>query len=255
MNRTWNLLWKSRDGKISPAGLTVAAVALLALSLGLAACENVAGFTQPSLVRFIDASYIAPAVNVYVTSGTNSVELAGNLGQGAITSYGTVTASAAAQVKITEVTDTTTLVKADVTLLGGHQHSIFLTDNGSTTNSYTVSVLEDQQVPAASGHSAFRFLNQAPKIGAIDVYMIPSGSTLAKTNPLVSNLPVGQTFGYTMFNAQTVTMVIVAHGTLTPKYTSSSLALTGGEVRTVLVYDSQLTSNPPVYVSVANDYE
>jgi hypothetical protein len=223
--------------------------------MGLAACENVAGYTRPSLVRFIDGSYIAPAVNVYITSGTSTIELASNLGQGAITNYGTVSASADAQVKITEVTADVTLVKADVTILGGHQHSIFLTDNGSTTNSYTVTVLEDQQVAAASGHSAFRFLNQAPKVGAIDVYMIPAGSSLAKTNPMVSNLPVGQTFGYTLFNAETVTMVIVAHGTTTPKYTSSSLALTGGEVRTVLVFDSQLTSDPPVYVTVADDYD
>jgi hypothetical protein len=118
-----------------------------------------------------------------------------------------------------------------------------------------VTILEDQQVPAASGHSAFRFLNQAPKTGAVDVYMVPDGTTLANTIPLVTALPVGGTAGYLSFSSQSVTMVIVPTGLLTPKYTSAPLALVGGEVRTVLILDTQLTSNPPVEVFVANDVD
>jgi hypothetical protein len=255
MKTTWNELWKGPQGRLTGPRLAGASLAALVLALGLSACENVAGYTQPSLVRVIDASYIAPAVNVYVTSQNSSVELAGNIGQGTISDYGTIPASAAAVVKITEVTSSKTLVKSSVTILGGHQHSIFLTDNGAATNSYTVTVLEDQQVAAASGHSAFRFLNQAPKTGAVDVYMVPSGTTLANTIPIVTDLAVGATAGYTSFASQTVTMVIVPAGTVKPKYTSTSFGLTGGEVRTVLIYDSQLTSDPPVFVTVAKDYE
>jgi hypothetical protein len=48
-------------------------------------------------------------------------------------------------------------------------------------------------------------------------------------------------------------MIITPTGVVTPKYTSQSIALTGGEVRTVLIVDTQLTSNPPVAVFVAND--
>ena len=54
-------------------------------------------------------------------------------------------------------------------------------------------------------------------------------------------------------NSQTVTMVITPTGVTTSKYTSASLALTGGEVRTVLIIDTQLTSNPPVEVFMGND--
>jgi len=229
--------------------VVVAAAASLALALALSSCENVASYIQPSLVRVIDASYIAPAVNVYVEGEL----LAGNLGQGSITPYGTLAASPDAIIKITEVTSGKALVTSNGTLLGGHQHSVFLTDNGAAPTSYTVTVLEDQQVPAAGGHSAFRFLNQAPKTGAVDVYMIPAGTTLANTIPIVTALPVGSTAGYISFNAQTLTMVITPTGTVTPKYTSTALSLTGGEVRTVLIVDTQLTSNPPVEIFMAND--
>jgi hypothetical protein len=232
-----------------PIALGVATVAALAIALSLTACENVASYTQPSLVRVIDASYIAPAVNVKV-EGTL---LAVNIGQGTITPYGTLAASNDAAIDVTAATGGATLVNTNGTLLAGHQHSVFLTDNGAAPNSYVVTVLEDQQVPAAEGHSAFRFLNQAPKTGPVDIYIVPSGTTLANTIPLVTALPVGATAGYVSFSSQTVTMIITPTGVLTPKYTSQTIALTGGEVRTVLIVDTQLTSNPPVTVFVAND--
>ena len=76
---------------------------------------------------------------------------------------------------------------------------------------------------------------------------------MANTIPLVTDLPVGATAGYISFTSQTVTMVITPTGELTPKYTSTPLDLTGGEVFTVLIVDTQLTSNPPVEVFTASD--
>ena len=165
--------------------LAMATAASLAVALVPSACVNVATYTQPSLVRVIDASYIAPAVNV-VVEGTL---LASNIGQGTISAYGTLPASNNAVIKVTAATGGATLVTSNGTLAAGHQHSVFLTDNGAAPTSYTVTVLEDQQVSAASGHSAFRFLNQAPKTGGVDVYMIPSGTTLDNTIPNVTTLP------------------------------------------------------------------
>ncbi len=252
-----NTIWKRGMGKrgangasrLTLPGVALAAAALLVAAFGISACEDVAGYTQPSLVRVIDASYIAPAINVQV-EGTL---IAGNIGQGTITPYATLPASNDAAIDVTAATGGATLVDSQGTLLSGHQHSVFITDNGAAPDSYDVTVLEDQQISAAGGHSAFRFLNQAPATGPVDVYMIPSGSTLANTIPIVTALPVGSTAGYISFTSQTVTMVITPTGVTTPKYTSTSMALTGGEVRTVLIYDAQLTSNPPVEVSIAND--
>ena len=242
--------WRMKGaGRLTLPSLAMMAAASLALAFGLSACEQVASYTQPSLVRAIDASYIAPAVDIDV----EGVMIARNLGQGSITPYGTLPASTNALIQVTAATGGSALVTSNGTLLAGHQHSVFLTDNGVAPNGYEVTVLEDQQIPAAEGHSAFRFLNQAPKTGAVDIYMIPSGSTLANTIPLVTDLPVGATAGYISFTSQTVTMVITPTGVTTPKYTSATLYLTGGEVRTVLIVDTQLTSNPPVEVFTAND--
>jgi hypothetical protein len=221
----------------------------LACTLGLSSCTNVAGFSQPSLVRVIDASYIAPAVNLYV----ENTLFAGNVGEGYISNYGTTRPSPAAVIKVTQANGGAALVTASATLNAGAQHSVFLTDNGASPTHYIVTVLEDQSTPAAGGHSAFRFLNQAPRTGPVDVYMVPGSTTLANTIPICTSLAVGSTCGYVSFASQTLTMVITPAGTVTPKFTSTALGLTGGEVRTVVIVDSQLTSDPPVQVVIAKD--
>ena len=238
-------------GRTKVSSLAVAAAVSMALAIGLSACQTVQGFSQPSLVRVIDASFIAPAVNIFV----ENTLFAGNVGEGYVSGYGTVSPSQNAPVRVTEAQGGAALVTAAVTLAAGAQHSVFLTDNGASPTQYIVTVLEDAQTAAASGHSEFRFLNQAPRTGALDVYMVPGTTTLANTIPLCTDLAVGSTCGYVSFASQTVTMVIVPTGQTTPKFTSTALALTGGEVRTVVIVDSQLTSDPPVSVVIAKDVD
>jgi hypothetical protein len=229
--------------------LALAAAGSLALALGLTACTQVAGYNAPSLVRVIDASYIAPAVDVTV----ESVPIADNIGLGTITQYGSITPTNSTSVQVAAATGGSAMVETTASFLSGKQESVFLTDNGAAAHEYIVTVLEDQSVAAPSGESSFRFLNQAPKTGAVDVYMVAGGTTLANSVPLVANLPVGSTAGYVTFNSQTVTIVVTPAGSNKAKYTSKAIALTGGEVRTALIMDTQLTANPPVNVYLADD--
>jgi hypothetical protein len=229
--------------------LAAAALVSLAFAALLSGCTEVATYTQPTLIRVIDASYVAPPFNVAVEGSI----VAGNIGQGTITPYATLPASTAAPIKITNASTGVSLITTSNPLLAGHQYSVFLSDQTIPSPGYTVSVLTDQQISAPSGHSAYRFLNQAIKTGPVDIYMIPSGSTLADSIPIVANLPVGASNSYIDFISQTVTMVVTPAGKATPKYTSTAIYLSGGEVRTVLLVDAQLTSDPPVEVFIAND--
>jgi hypothetical protein len=248
--------------RLTPCRLALAAAASLALALGLSACENVAGYTQPALVRVIDASYIAQAdFPAGLNFSVEGVAIAGAFNEGDISGYGTVPVSPSALVKVTSATGTTTLVSTNVTLTRvslGNQFSLFLTDNGASPTLYTVTALQDQSVAAAVNHSAFRFINQAPRVGGVDIYMVPATSTLANAIPLYVNLAVGQSTGYISFTSQPVAMYILPTGTPVSTVSTaippqSSFALTGGEVRTVMIIDSQLTSNPAASVVVAKD--
>ena len=240
----------NRASRFTSPRLAAAAVGALALSLLISACENVSGFTEPTLVRVIDASYVAPAVNVVV----NGTLIAANIGQGAITSYGTLAPSNSAIISVDATTAGPPLLYGnDYQFPAGNQSSVFITDNAADYFGYGFTVLQDQQTAAPNGHSSYRFLNQAINTGAVDVYMIPTGVTIANAIPLIANLPVNNIPSYVNFISQPVTMVITPTGVTAPAYTSAPIYLSGGEVRTVLIVDTQLTSNPPVAVFTGND--
>lgn len=241
---------RSRNARpLSLPALAATVLLSLAAAVSLTACQNVATYVEPSLVRVIDASYSAPAIDVSV----ENQQLGANLGLGSITAYGTVTAEGAATVSVAPVGSTSALVSTTASLLAGQQHTVFLTDNGATPASYNLTILTDQLTPAPNGQSAFRFLNQALKAGAVDVYLVPSGATLANTVPIVTNLAAGAVSAYIGFPSQSVTMVITPTGVTTSKYSSPVIALYGGEVRTVLILDTKLTTNPPVNAILTDD--
>jgi hypothetical protein len=232
--------------------LAAVSAASLTGSLLLSGCQTVSGSSAVSQLRIIDASYNAPSLNFYVEGAV----LAGNLGQGSITSYATLKPTNNALVKVTATTNTKSLVTANTSLLGGTSQSALISDLSAN---YQVTVLKDQSTPAPSGHSDFRMLNQAPSTGAVDVYFLAgtSDTVFATAKPVIIGLPVGATSGYVTIPSSTLYMVIVPTGTtladnVTTIYTSAALPLVGGEVRTVLIVDPEL-STEPVVVYVAND--
>jgi hypothetical protein len=224
----------------------ISGLALLCLtgSLLLAGCQSVSGFTATSLVRIIDASYNAPAINVSVEGQL----LASNIGQGNITTYGQFAPSSSAVVKVTDASSGKTLVSSTGSLVANQSHSVLITDINAT---YQVTVLQDQSVAAASGHSDFRLINEAPSTGAVDVYFLPgtSATVFATAKPVIT--------GYVAIPSSTLYMVIAPSGTTlsttaTTIYQSGAFDLVGGEVRTVLIVDPQLATQP-VQVYTAND--
>ena len=240
--------------RLTTPGLAVAVASSLAASLLLAGCQSINGYTKSSLARVIDASYNAPALNVYLEGSL----LAANLGQGSITAYGGFAPSRNAAVKVTATTNKNALVTANATLVASQSQSVLVTDYNAD---YQVTVLEDQSTPAPSGHSAFRVLNQAPSTGAVDVYFLSgtSETVFATGKPVITDLAVGATSGYVTIPSSTLFMVIAPAGTTlsttaTTIYSSGALALTGGEVRTVLVVDPVLVTQP-VQVYIAKDVD
>jgi hypothetical protein len=243
---------RMRAGKISLPMLIAVAVVSLAGSLLLAGCQSVSGFSSVSLVRVIDASYNAPAINVYIEGSI----YASNIGQGSITQYGGFGPTKNAQVKVTATSSTKALVTSNATLLPNTSQSVLITDINAQ---YQVNVLVDQSTPAPSGHSEFRLLNQAPSTGPVDVYFLSgtSSTVYATAKPIITGLAVGATSGYVTFPSSTLFMVIAPSGTTlsttaTTIYSSAALPLTGGEVRTVLIVDPILVTQP-VQVYIAND--
>ena len=137
----------------------------------ISACENVATYTQPSLVRFIDASYIAPAANVLVEGQL----LAANVGPGTITPYGTVPAN---EPRLSRS------LRPPAAHAGEHQRHA-----SARTSAFRLPYRQRRGAQRLHGHRSRRSADCRPraasrlfasstrraKTGAVDIYMVPAG--------------------------------------------------------------------------------
>jgi hypothetical protein len=213
----------------------------------LLGCQSVQNSSPTQTqVRVIDASYNAPSVDVDIAT----TPIATNIGAATFTNYAFLPPeNATAFVYPTGTTKNGTA--ADGQFLINEQHSIFITDSGK---GYTASILTDQPVAAPAGYFSIRFLQQALKAGAVDIYLVPDGSTLADAKPLSTNVTPQVTGAYANVLAGSYTIVVTPTGVI-PKTTPAGtpIQFTAGQVRTALIMDAQLTTNPPVTVTVGDD--
>ncbi|MEZ2348314.1 DUF4397 domain-containing protein [Terriglobus sp. RCC_193] len=230
-------------------GLLGAAAAIT----GLSGCQAVSSTnTNVSQLRIIDATPDAGGIDIYA----GSTVLTYNLGYGTITSYipvnpGTYTLAA-------DATGTrSALASVRASLLNGKQYTLLFS---SVAASLQAQVLLDQSQPAPTGQIALRFLDEAIYPGALDVYLVPTGSTLDKVNPILTGLNFGNTPTYLNVPTGTYTLYIVSAGTVVatttvPMYTGASTTYPAGSARTFVLLDQQILTTPSVQVVMANDYD
>lgn len=225
--------------------------AFASVAAALSGCQGIVNSPTMSQVRIINASPDAPGLDIY----QNSTAIAYNLGFGTITSYvpidpGTYTTSAtAAGTKQVLSSSKTTFVTAS-------QYTVLI---GNVAASLQQLTLKDQSQPAPSGQIALRFIAQATRIAAVDIYLIPSGSKLTEVTPLYTNLSFGINTGYLNIPVGAYSLVMVPTGTIPTSttiatYTGPQVTYTTGSATTIVLIDQQLVTTPGLQVIAAPDY-
>jgi hypothetical protein len=229
-----------KDLRLCLAATTVAAC------LTVLGCQSVqSSSSSQTQIRVIDASYNAPPLDVDIAT----TPIATNLGPATFSNYAFLPPqNATAYVYPTGTTKGG--VSVDGQFLVNEQHSIFITDSGK---SYAASILTDQPAPAPAGYFSIRFLHQALRAGAVDIYLVPDGTKLADAKPLFTSAAPQSVEGYANIPAGTYTVVVTPTGVVTTASATSSITFTAGQVRTALLMDAQLTTNPPVTVAIGDD--
>jgi len=214
----------------------------------LSGCQNIQDSTPAqTMVRVIDASYNAPPVDVKI--GTTPIAV--NIGAATFTNYAFLPPeNATAFVYPTKTTTATASVAGAFEV--AQEHSVLITD---TSGGYQATLLLDQAANPPAGYVSLRFLQQAVHTGAVDIYLIPSDGTLAGTKPLLSDVATGTVSVYINVEAGSYTLAITPVGDANAKdvYTSQALQFTDGQVRSVLIMDAQLTTSPPVTITIGDD--
>lgn len=231
---------------------TLATCGVSALLLSLPGCATVSGSPNLSQVRIIDASPDAGGLDVYQGNGI----LAYNLGLGTITSYVPLTPGSYS-IAVDNAGTRQQIVSASGTFATNAQYTVLI---GNFSNTLSEIILKDQTAAAPTGQISLRVLDEATRAGAVDLYLVSSGSTIATAKPILTNVTFGQNTGYFNVPTGTYTLIAVPTGTVPAtstgtSYTGSAVSYSAGSAKTIVLIDQQLATTPGLQVIIANDYE
>jgi hypothetical protein len=230
--------------------------ALAVLAAGLAGCQGVTGIQPAAQVRVIDASPDAPALDIYQNSPSQTAPSGlYNIAFGTVSSYIPVAAGAYTHAAYSAGTQQQ-LAATRGTFAPGSQYTLLA---GNIAANLQMAVLKDQSFPAPAGQTALRFLGQATRSGALDLYLLPAGFSLTGAAPIAAGVSFGSNTGY--INAPAGTYSIVAYpagaapSATPPAYTGSQVAYPATSVHTILLIDQQPATTPALQTITAADYD
>jgi hypothetical protein len=239
----------------NPLHLARPAARLAAVAVALATltgCQAIVSNPSLSKVRVVDASPDAPSIDIY--QGTDGV--AYNLGFGTITSYvpippGIYTISAAT------VGTKQVISLAKPTFAPASQYTVLI---GNTAGSLQQTTIKDQNQPAPPGQVALRFIAQATRIGAVDIYLVPAGHSLTAASPILTNIRFGDNTSYQNVPVGVYTLVMLPAGTVptsttAPSYSGTQITYTSTAAHTIILIDKPVATTPGLQVITATDYD
>ncbi len=230
--------------------------ALVIVAATLAGCQSVAGIRPVSQVRVIDVSPDAPALDIYQSSPQNSSAVLYNIGFGTVSSYIPVPAGANSHAAYVAGSQQQ-LATARGNFAIGSQYTVLA---GNISAGLQMTVLKDQSFPAPAGQVALRFLDQATRMGSVDIYLVPPGSALSRVSPIDTGLGFSSNTGYINTPSGTYSIVVLAAGAVpssavAPIYTGNQVSYPGGSAHTILLIDQQPATPSGLQVITANDYD
>jgi hypothetical protein len=218
----------------------------------LSGCQAIVSSPPVSQVRIITASPDAPALDIY----QGDTALTFNLGSGTITSY--IPLSAGNYTINAETAGSRQILSTSKAIFApSTQYTVLIGNSASSLQQLT---LTDQSQPAPTGQISLRFINQATRTGAVDIYLVPAGQKSTAVTPLVTGVAFGANTGYLNVPAGTYSLVMLPAGTVpnstnVATYTGAQVNYSAGTARTIILLDQQLVTTPGLKVITAEDFD
>ncbi len=232
-----------------PAVRLAAALAALGTLTG---CQAIVSSAPEAHVRVINATPDSPRIDLYQDSNA----LAYNLDFGTVTSYIPL-APGAYNITANTAGTRQVLSAAKTTFTTSGQYTVLIGNNAASLQQFT---LADQSQPAPPGQTALRFINQATRAGAVDIYLVPAGQRASAVSPLVTGIAFGANTGYVNVPTGTYSLNIGPTGTAPTTatiavYTGPQVTYSVGAARTMILIDPPLVTSPGLRVITANDFD
>jgi hypothetical protein len=226
--------------------------AAITILVTLTGCQAIVSSAPEAHVRIINATPDAPRLDLYQDSNA----LAFNLDFGTVTSYIQL-APGAYNITANTAGTRQVLSAAKTTFTTSGQYTVLI---GNTAASLQQLTLIDQSQPAPPGQTALRFISQATRAGAVDIYLIPAGQKINAVVPLVSGIAFGANTGYVNVPVGTYSLAMLPAGTLAAgttiaTYAGPQVTYSAGAARTIILIDPPLVTAPGIKVITANDFD
>jgi len=228
--------------------LGAAALAVSALS----GCQSIdVNSSNAAMVRVVNASVDSTGFDYY----TGKTAIVYNLGFSYNTTY--VPLNPGTQTITTDQTQTTQVLASVAAGLGSQKSYTVITGNVAANLQETVFL--DQNFAAPSGEIAVRIINEATRIGPVDIYLVASGGKLSNALPIATGVAFGANTGYIDVPVGTYAVAVLPTGTppgtSTSLFTGAQVSYPTGDATTVVVIDTPLTTNPAANALVLNDFQ
>jgi Domain of unknown function (DUF4397) len=243
------------------------ALALAALSIFTASCGS--SSNVPAQVRFVnaipDTAQYGTALDIDV-AGTKEFTDVPFPGFQPSSGY-TKIVSGGSAVQGIQTGTTIPVFVFDISLTASAQYTLVATGSAANNNVVPITAL-DNNLPPPNGQEKFRVINASPsrsddKGGAVDIYIVPVGSTTPITPPAtLSTVAYGSasTYASVAYNPNFVqgfnyTMFVTATGTTSPLFSQTLSAGTSsaGSIRTLVLIDQQNINQLNPSALVLND--
>ncbi len=239
--------------------MRLAAVSLLLL--GVAGCGSGGVGTPAAQVRVVHAAADTGSLDVYSgtagsTGAADSAGVAYNLSFGSVTSYAPVPVPASKLFAVPTGTRTA-MAGTPFNRSKAKQYTLLIDDGDAAA--LHAEVFTDQSQPAAPGQASLRFVQEAAKADALDLYLVPVNTPAGKPPPLVLGISPGRNSGYMNVPAGTYTLYVMVHGmplrtsgmTL---YMGAATTYASGAAYTIVLMDQPAADIPAVQAVLLDDY-
>ena len=202
--------------------------AMLVASFAVA-CSSSNDNTSTSM-RVINASPNAPAI----TGLLDGAVIQANISYATPSPYKFV-AEDGKTIQITDASTNAILINQDVHLDHNKEYTEILIGPLATLGSLFV---QDQNSDPSAGNAAFRFINTAPSMTAVDVYLTAQGADISNLSPNITNIMFGTASSYVEVPGATYEVRLTATGTKNLVLDVPTVPLNALAVRTMLSLDN-----------------
>ncbi len=208
--------------------------AALLCGLLFTGCQSLSSRSSYANVRVIDVSPEDRTLDIY--QGSNAV--AYNLSSGTVTSYVPVVPGSA-NFTVSTAGSRQVLSSLDGTFTPGAHYTVLVRNTAATMQQ---TLLADHEQPAPTAAPVLRFINEAQRTGAVDIYLVPTGQKLASVSPAVTNLQPGVRAGYIVVPVCTCTAIVLPAGAVASAasiatLTSAHINFVSGSTRSLILLD------------------